>query len=245
MQKDIVIEAEKRTQMGKNAARRLRRADRIPAVVYGGDAAPVPLAVDPRSVEAILRGESGANTLFGLKVLPDGIVPGRFMIKEHQVDPVTEGLVHADLMRISMDRAIRVHVTVHPVGISPGVKLQGGILDHPLREIEVECLPGEIPEKIDVDISELEINRVLRVSDLKVPAGIKVLTDPSMPVVAVVPPTVEKAPVAAAEGVAVPEAPAEPEVIKKGKAETAEEGAETPVEKKGADKGGKSEREKK
>jgi len=247
VQTDIVIEAEKRTDKGKNASRRMRHAGRIPAVLYGGDGSAEVLTVDPKSVEAILHSESGENTLFSIKLSPGGVLPGRVMVKEHQVDPITDRVTHADFMRIAMDRAIRVQVVIHPVGIAPGVKLQGGILDHPLREVEVECLPADIPERIDVDISELELGKSLRVSDLKAPQGVKILTDPNMAAIAVVAPTIEKAPVVAVEGAAVVEAPTEPEVIKKGKVETAEEGEgadakEAKGEKKGGDKGGKSEK---
>jgi len=244
---EIVVEAEKRTDRGKNASRRMRRAGKIPAVLYGGSGGFEVLAVDPKSVEAILHSESGENTLFSLKLSPGGVLPGRVMVKEHQVDPITERVTHADFMRIAMDKAIRVQVAIHPVGVARGVKLQGGIVDHPLREVEVECLPADIPERIDVDITELDLGKSLRVSDLKAPEGVKILTDPNMAFISVVAPTVEKEPVAAVEGAAAVEAPTEPEVIKKGKAETAEEGegAETKEgkgEKKAGDKGGKTEK---
>ena len=240
MEKDIVVEAEPRTDKGKNASRRLRHAGKVPAVLYGGGGEPQPLTVDPKIITAILHSESGENTLFALKIGAKGVLPGRVIIKEHQVDPITDMLTHADFMRIAMDKMIRVQVLVHTVGTAPGVKLQGGILDHPLREVVVECLPADIPERIDVDISELDMGKSYRVSDLVPPAGVKILTDPHMPVVAVVAPTIEKVAVPV-EGAVAAEAPAEPEVIKKGKAETAEEG-EAPPDKKGADKGGKTEK---
>ncbi|HKY33679.1 MAG TPA: 50S ribosomal protein L25 [Candidatus Polarisedimenticolia bacterium] len=242
---DVVVEAHKRTEKGKNASRRLRHAGKVPAVLYGGDGAAMPLTLEPKHLEAILHSESGENTLFGLDIAGEGRLPGKVMIKEHQVDPLTSRLVHADLMRIAMDRAIRVQVAIHTVGTARGVKLQGGILDHPLREIEVECLPADIPERIDVDITELDMGKAIRVSDITPPAGVKFLTEATMAVVAVVAPTVEKVAVPGAEGAPAAEAPTEPEVIKKGKAETAEEG-EAPEakggEKKGGDKGGKSEK---
>jgi large subunit ribosomal protein L25 len=239
---ELIIEAERRTDMGKNASRRLRRAGKVPAVLYGGDGAPTPLALEPKAIEAILHSEAGENTLFGVRIAGAGAIPGKVMIKEHQVDPLTSHLVHADLMRIAMDRVIRIHVAIHTVGIAKGVKLSGGILDHPLREVEVECLPGNIPERIDVDIAELDLGKAIRVADLNVPEGVKVLTDAAMAVVAVVAPTVEKAPAATAEGAPAVEAPTEPEVIKKGKAETAEEGEGEKEQKKGSEKGGKAEK---
>jgi large subunit ribosomal protein L25 len=237
--KELIIEAEPRTDLGKNESRRLRSAGKIPAVLYGGKGPSQPLTVDPRSVEAILHSEAGENTLFGLKIGSEGVLPGKVMIKQHRLDPVTDKLTHADFMRIQMDKAIRVQVVVSTSGIAKGVKLQGGIVDHPLREVEVECLPADIPERIDIDITELEINHSYRVSDLKAPAGVKILTDPHAAVVAVVAPAVEEvaAPVAA-EGAAVAEAPAEPEVIKKGKpeGEAGAEAAPKKEEKKGAAK---------
>ncbi len=250
MIKETIVETEKRTDIGKNASRRLRRLGKIPAVLYGGKDSAMPLVVDPKSLEEILHSEAGANTLFGLRV-GSASVPGRVMIKEYTTDPVTDALTHADFMRIAMDKAIRVQVALHAVGIARGVKLQGGILDHPMREVEVECLPVNIPERIDVDIAELDLGKSIRVSDLKVPAGVKILTDPAKPVIAVVAPTIEKVAAPAAEGAVVAEAPTEPEVIKKGKAETAEEGEapaekksaeKKPAEKKPAEKGGKAEK---
>ena len=241
MQKDIVVEAEDRTDKGKNASRRLRYAGKVPAVLYGGDGEAQPLTVDPKIITAILHSESGENTHFSLKIGSKGALPGRVIIKEHQVDPITDVLTHADFMRIAMDKVIRVQVMVHTVGTSRGVKLQGGILDHPLREVMVECLPGNIPERIDVDITELDMGKSFRVSDLVPPDGVRILTDPHMPVVAVVAPTIEKVAVPGAEGAVAAEAPAEPEVIKKGKTETAEEG-EAAAEKKGGDKAGKIEK---
>ncbi|HET6372127.1 MAG TPA: 50S ribosomal protein L25, partial [Candidatus Polarisedimenticolia bacterium] len=223
MLKDIVVEAEKRVEGGKNESRRMRRAGRVPAVLYGGKEEAIRLSVDPKSLEQILHSEAGANTLFTLKLTPGGKLPGRVMIKDHSVDPVDDSYLHADFMRIAMDKAIRVQVAIHTVGLARGVKLQGGILDHPLREIEVECLPADIPERIDLDISELDLGKSLRVSDIKTSEGVKILTDPGMPVVSVVAPTIEKVAAPAAEGAAVAEAPAEPELIKKGKGETAEE----------------------
>lgn len=246
MPKEIVVEASKRTDLGKNASRRLRSAGMVPAVLYGGEGGVQSLTVDPKIIEAILHSEAGENTLFGLKINPGGVVPGRVMIKEHQIDPITDRVTHADFMRIAMDKAIRVQVAIHHVGIAKGVKLQGGILDHPLREVEVECLPADIPERIEVDITELDLGKSLRVSDLTVPPGVKILTDPGMAFISVVAPTIEKEPVAPVEGAPV-EVPTEPEVIKKGKAETAEEGEapeakEGKTEKKAGEKGGKTEK---
>lgn len=214
---EMVIEAEKREHLGKNESRRLRREGRIPAIVYGGGADKASLSLDPRDVMAILHSEAGENTLFDLKV-SGGVQKGKFMIKSHQVDPVTDNLVHADIMRIAMDKVIRVHVAVHAAGVAAGVRLQGGILDHPLREVELECLPTDIPERIEIDITELELGNSLRVSDLTVPESVKILTDEHMPVVSVIAPTIEKVE-EPAEGEIEGEAPTEPELIKTGKAD--------------------------
>lgn len=223
MAQEIVVEAKKRTEHGKNASRRLRREGEIPAVLYGGGRDVVSLTVSPKALDSILHSEAGENTLFSLKIVPGGMEPGRVMIVEHDVDPVTEKLLHADLMRIAMDKKIRVEVSIHTTGIAKGVKLQGGILDHPLREVEVECLPGDIPERFDIDISELELGKSYRVSDLTIPERVTLLTDPHSPVVSVIAPQVEKEPEPAEEAaVAEGEAPAEPEVIKKGKEEEPE-----------------------
>ncbi len=240
MKQDIVVEAEKRESLGKNNSRRVRHGGRVPAVVYGGRDAALALSVDPRSLEGVLHSASGANTLFGLRVGGKALA-GKYIIKEHQVDPVTERILHADFFRIAMDKLIRVEVAVHPVGTAKGVKLQGGILDQPLREIEVECLPGAIPDRIDVDISELELGRSLRVGDLTIPEGVKVITDPGMPVVAVVAPTVEKV-AEPVEGEPVAEEPTEPEVIKKGKEAAGEEEEGEPAKGARPEKGGKSEK---
>jgi len=236
--KDTVVNAEKREGRGKNDSRRARRDGKIPAVLYGAGAEAIPLLVDPKLVQAILHSEAGENTLFEMNVPPDGALSGKFMIKDHQVDPITDRLLHADFLRVAMDRVIRVQVSIRTLGVARGVKLQGGILEHPMREVEVECLPQNIPEHIDVDISELDLGRSYRVSDLKVDPSVRILTDPQMPVVAVVAPTVEKVAEPTAEGAVAAEAPTEPELIKKGKAESAEDGAAPEKE----SKGGKAEK---
>jgi large subunit ribosomal protein L25 len=234
--RDIVIETQERSDFGKNASRRQRHGGFIPAVLYGGGGSVLPLMVDPKRVEEILYSPTGANTLFGIKVSGKAI-PGKVIIKEHQLDPVTQRIIHSDFMRIAMDKMLRVQVQVHTTGVAKGVRLQAGIVDHPLREIELECLPQDIPERIDVDITELELGRSIRVGELTLPPGVKLITDPGKPVVSVVAPTVEK--VAEPGAAAAVEAPTEPEVIRKGK-EVAE-GAEAakPGE---AEKGGKPEK---
>jgi large subunit ribosomal protein L25 len=225
---DATLEAVKRGGRGKNDARRLRASGRVPAVLYGArkeGKAPegVPVAVDPKEVLRILHSESGANTLINLRV--DGR-EARVMVKEYQLDPVTHQLLHADFYQLAMDRAITVTVPIALKGEAPGVKVQGGIIDFVTREIQVECLPTDIPEHIDVDVSELMLHQSLRVRDLTQDPKWKGLSDPDTMIVHVVMPKAEEVVEAPVAEVAPAVAPAEPEVIKKGKTE--KEGEEPP-----------------
>jgi large subunit ribosomal protein L25 len=223
---DATLEAVKREGRGKNEANRLRAAGRIPSVVYGSKKdgkAPegVALAVDPKAVLRILHSDSGANTLINLRV--DG-TEARVMMKEYQLDPITHQLLHADFYALAMDKAITVTVPIVLKGESRGVKQQGGIVDFVTREIEVECLPTNIPGHIDVDIAELLLNQSIRVKDLAKEADWTAMTDGETMIVHVVMPKAEvSAEAATAEGAAAaPAAAAEPEVIKKGKEEKEE-----------------------
>ncbi len=217
-----VIEAQIRTPGGKNANRRLRKLGRIPAVMYGPGKEPVVISVNPAELNAILHSETGRNTIFGLSV--DGAEQNNAMVKDYQLDPVQGRLIHADFLQIAMDRLLEVTVNVELVGEAAGVKIDGGIMDFVTRSIEVECLPSDIPESIKVDVSPLKINDYLRVKNLQADPKIKILTDPEIVVVTIVPPIKEEVPVEAAAVEA-----AEPEVIKKGKA--AEEGEEAAEQK--------------
>ncbi len=218
----ITVEAKPRDDRGKNAARRMRRQGHVPAVLYGGDGKSLTLAVNTKQLSAIMRSQSGHNTIFKVK-LPNGEQPA--MLKDWQVDPLLGTLLHVDLLRVAMDVRMRVLVPVHTFGEPQGVKLQGGIFEMVTREVEIECLPSDIPGEIRVDISELMIGKHLRVGDLPIDtAKIKLVTDPQRVVAHVVALRAEEekpAEAAAAEAAA----PAEPEVIKKGKKE-AEEGEE-------------------
>ena len=223
---DATLQAQKREGRGKNEARRLRAAGRIPAVVYGlekGKATEI--AVDPRTLLRILHSEAGVNTLIGLTGL-DGGKNHRVLVKEYQLDPIDHKLLHADFYAVAMDKAITVTVPIVIKGEPKGVKQQGGVVDFVNREIEVECLPGDIPERIDVDISELMLHQGVRVRDLPQTGKWKPISDAEMMIVHVVTVKVEEAP-APAEGAApvaaAPAAPAEPEVIKKGKKEEEKE----------------------
>jgi len=235
----IVVEAVSRSDRGKNAARRTRVAGQIPAVIYGGNGEAEALALNTKQVTAILRSASGHNTIFKVK-LPSGEQPA--MVRDWQVDPVKGHLLHVDLMRVSMDVRMRVKVPVHTFGEPQGVKMQGGIFEMVTREVEVECLPGDIPEEFKVDVSEMLIGKQLRASDLPFdPNKVKLITDPVRVIAHVVVLKKEEEPAPEA-AVAAETAPAEPEVIKKGKKETeegeAEGGAEAaPKAEKGEKKG--------
>ena len=218
---EATLEASKRDTRGKNEARRLRAAGRIPGVVYGTkpgaktvDA--VPVAVDPKEVLRILHSESGANTLINLRL--DG-GETRVMVKEYQLDPVTHGLLHADFYQLSMDKAITVTVPIVLKGEPKGVKLQGGLLDFVTRDIQVLCLPTDIPEHIEVDVSEMMLGQSIRLRELAEDPKWKPVTDVDTMIVHVVMPKAEES-AAAAEAVA---APAEPEVAKKGKPDEKED----------------------
>jgi large subunit ribosomal protein L25 len=178
----------------------------------------VPVAVDPKEVMRILHSESGANTLITLKL--DG-TESRVMVKEYQLDPITHTLLHADFFELAMDRAITVTVPIAVRGEAAGVKQQGGLLDFVTREIEVQCLPTDIPERIEVDVTELMLHQAIRLRDLPQSPKWKPLNDPDTMIVHVVVPKAEEAAAATpeAEAAAAVAAPAEPEVIKKGKVE--------------------------
>jgi large subunit ribosomal protein L25 len=222
---NTVLEAQPRTAGTKNDARRGRREGKIPAVLYGADQQSLPVSVDPRQVQRILHSESGHNTIFELAL--NGGERTKAMIVDWQYEPIKGHLLHIDLKRIAMDRKLRVKVPILLKGEPAGVKQQGGILEQVQREVEIECLPADIPSHIDADVSELVFGKVLRISDLPRIEKVKFLTDPNQTVAHITSVKEEVAPtpeVAAAEAAA---APAEPEVIKKGKQEVeGEEGAE-------------------
>ncbi|MGO8797185.1 MAG: 50S ribosomal protein L25 [Candidatus Sulfotelmatobacter sp.] len=224
-----VLEAEAREAGTKNHARRVRREGKIPAVVYGAGKDAQPVSVDPRHVLRILRSDSGHNTIFDLAM--NGGEPTKAMIVDWQYEPIKGHLLHIDLKRIAMDKVLRVSVPIELQGVPVGVKTEGGILEQMLREVEIECLPGDIPSHISVDVSELSFGKVLRVEDLPHSEKLKFLTEANQPVAHVT--SVKEEVVATPEAAAAEAgaAPAEPEVIKKGKAETAEEGEAAPADK--------------
>jgi large subunit ribosomal protein L25 len=219
---EAILEATARDTFGKNEARRTRREGRVPAVLYGaaGDAAAkgnreaTPIAVQPKPLLKILHSESGANTLISLRLA--GGVDTKVLVKEYQLDPITHEVLHADFYRVAMDRALQVTIPVIVKGEPKGVKQQGGILEFIRREIEIECLPGDIPESVEVDVSELMLHEGIRIRDVATNPKWKPVTDSDTMLVHVIMPKVEEV-AATPEAAAAPTATAEPEVIKKGK----------------------------
>ncbi len=226
---EIVVAKAREGKFNKNAARRVRAAGKIPAVLYGPGHDPVAVEVDPKQISRILYSETGHNTIIDVEVA--GQPAAKAMIVDWQREPLKDRLIHIDLKRIALDKVLRVRVRVKLLGIPVGVRTEGGVLDQVLREVEVECLPADIPSHIDVDVSELGMHQVVRVNGLPRSGKIKYLTPEDATVAHVVsireevvaaPETAEAAVAAPGEAAAPGEgaAPAEPEVIKKGKGET-------------------------
>jgi large subunit ribosomal protein L25 len=242
-QEKVVVEAAARAQRGKNEARRLRASGRVPAVLYGGKGEAITLSVNTKQVNTILRSASGHNTLFQVDL--DGKHEPA-ILKDWLNDPVSGNLLHVDLLRVAMDVRMRVQVPVHTFGDPAGVKQQGGVFEIVTREVEIECLPGDIPTEFRADVSGLMLNEALRARDLPIDTTkLRLVTDPEMVLAHVVTLKVEEEkPV---EAVAADAAtPAEPEVIKKGKKEVeGEEGAEGDAKPKAAEKSDKGDKEKK
>jgi len=233
----IIVEGAPRSDRGKNEARRLRQTGKVPAVLYGGKGNSITLALNAKQIGAILRSASGHNTLFQVD-LAGKHEPA--ILKDWQVDPLSGKLLHVDLLRVAMDVRMRVKVPVHTFGEPAGVKQQGGVFEVVTREVEIECLPTDIPTEFKVDVSELMLGKQLRASELAMDtAKMKLITDPERVLAHVVALKVEEE--KPAEVVATEAAtPAEPEVIKKGKKEVeGEEGAEAEAKPEKAEKGEK------
>ena len=233
---DKNVETTPRQSGTKNDARRIRKSGLVPAVLYGAGLDPLNITVDPKQMKRILNSETGHNTIFDLTAGGDS---GKAMIVDWQFEPIKGALLHVDLKRIAMDKLLRVGVPVTLKGEAPGVKLQGGILEQMMREVEIECLPADIPGRIEADVSKLEFGQTIRVSDLPQLDKLKFITDANQAIAHV---TAVKEVVAATpvEGVEAAATTAEPEVIKKGKGETEGEA----VGEKG-DKGDKAEKSEK
>lgn len=217
MIQNIVVEVVERGDRGKNAARRTRRQGSVPGIVYGMEVAPFSVSVPRKRVEEILKLESGRNTIFTLALQGQDKTRAA-MIKALQRDPVTENIIHVDFVRVDLQKKVRVHVQIRVSGTPDGVKNQGGVLEIVVRQLNVECLPSDIPEHIDVDVSALALNDAVTVADLAAGERYAILDDPEQTICHVAPPRAEEVPVVeeAAEGAA------EPELIKKGKEEEGE-----------------------
>jgi large subunit ribosomal protein L25 len=227
VRKEFTITAESRDSRGKNEARRLRANGSMPAVVYGGATGPLPVAVSPKELSRILNSKTGHNTIFNLNVSGNEDTP--VMIVDWQYDPIKNSLLHVDLKRIDLNQRIVVNVPVITQGEPKGVKVQGGLHEIVTRELQIECLPQEIPEHFIVDVSELMIGQSVRAVDIPMSGSMKLLSSPDTLISHVVALKAEEEPAAvAAVETAAPAA--EPEVIKKGKKE--EEGAEPAAPKK-------------
>jgi large subunit ribosomal protein L25 len=186
---DIDINAEKREEYGKNASRRIRREGKIPAVLYGAKTDAVPLTIKKEDIIQILKSDSGENTLFKVIIGKKGMPA---MIKDLQTDPVRDEILHVDLIHIAMDREIKVSVPIDLIGEAIGVKSEGGFVDQMLRELEIECLPNDIPEQVEVDITDLHMQQSLKVNDITLPSGIKMISDPESVIVVIASPVKEE-----------------------------------------------------
>ena len=215
--KDFKVQARVREGRGKNDARRARRDGMVPITVYGGDGETIAAVAQLSELAAILRSESGRNTIFTIDV--EGVGTSEVMFHDRQIDPVKGRLIHADLARLVKGQKIEVTVPLHLVGEPIGVKEKQGVLEQIIREIQIRCEPREIPDSLDLDVSNLDVHELLHVSDIPVGPGVEILTDPEQVIatVGIVKEEVVAAP--ATEG----EEPAEPEVIGKGKKEEGEE----------------------
>jgi large subunit ribosomal protein L25 len=216
--KEYKVQAKLRDGRGKNDARRARREGLVPVTVYGGDAETVAAVAPLRELAAILRSESGRNTIFTIDV--EGVGVSEVMFHDRQIDPVKGRLIHADLARLVKGQKIEVSVPLHLTGEPVGVREKQGVLEQIIREIEIRCEPREIPDTLEVDVTNLDVHEMLHVSDIKVAEGVEILTDGEQ-VIATVGIVKEEVAAAPPEG----EEPAEPEVIGKGKKE--EEGEES------------------
>jgi len=230
MRKDITVAATPRETRGKNAAIRMRMAGNIPAVLYGAGGHSVPVTVSPKDINKILHLSTGHNTIFDLDVT--GIEKAPVMIVDWLHHPVSSRLLHVDLKRIDLTKKLHVKVPVHTTGDPHGVKIQGGVLEVINREIEIECLPDDIPEDFTVDVSAMNLNEALRAGDVPLSGSMKLLSVADMVLAHVVTLRAEAAPVA--EAAVVGETKVEPEVVKKGKKE--EEAAAAPAPEKGKKK---------
>jgi large subunit ribosomal protein L25 len=221
---ELVTAVTREGKFNKNAARRVRVAGKIPGVIYGAKEPSVAVELDPKQILRILHSDSGHNTIFDVDV--KGSARVKAMIVDWQYEPIKGSLLHIDLKRIAMDKLMMVEVPIHLEGIPIGVKAEGGLLDQVLREVEIECLPGDIPAHIALDVTGMKLHDVVRVSDLPHGGKFKFITDEDATVAHVT--VIKEEVVAEPDAVAAAVSPAEPEVVKKGKQETEEAGGEAP-----------------
>jgi large subunit ribosomal protein L25 len=221
---ELVTAVTREGKFNKNAARRVRVAGKIPGVIYGAKEPSVAVELDPKQILRILHSDSGHNTIFDVDV--KGSARVKAMIVDWQYEPIKGSLLHIDLKRIAMDKLMVVEVPIHLEGIPIGVKAEGGLLDQVLREVEIECLPGDIPAHIALDVTGMKLHDVVRVSDLPHGGKFKFITDEDATVAHVT--VIKEEVVAEPDAVAAAVSPAEPEVVKKGKQETEEAGGEAP-----------------
>ena len=213
---EAVLEAQARDTFGKNEARRTRAGGQVPGVLYGGDGkAATAISVAPKALLKILHSESGQNTLIALKLAGAG--DNRVLVKDFQLDPITHAVLHVDFLRIAMDKLLQVTIPIIVHGEPKGVKQQGGVLEFIRREVVIECLPADIPEHIDVDVTELMLHDGVRVRDIAANAKWKPVSDLDLMLVHVIMPKVEEVAAPADAAAAATATPAEPEVMKKGK----------------------------
>ena len=218
---EAVLEAQARDTFGKNEARRTRRSGQVPGVLYGGAGqAATPIAVQPKALLKILHSESGQNTLISLKMAGAG--DNRVLVKDFQLDPITHEVLHVDFLKIAMDKLLEVTIPIVVHGEPKGVKQQGGVLEFIRREVVIEVLPADIPEHIDVDVSELMLHQGIRVRDVLTNPKWKAVSEPDLMLVHVIMPKAEEVAAPADAAAAATATPAEPEVMKKGKKEEEE-----------------------
>jgi large subunit ribosomal protein L25 len=227
---EVVVAKPREGKFNKNAARRVRVAGKIPAVLYGPGHDPVAIEVEPKQISRILFSETGHNTIFDVEIA--GQASAKAMIVDWQREPIKDQLIHIDLKRIALDKLLRLKVRVKLLGIPVGVKAEGGILDQVMREVDIECLPADIPSHIDVDVTGLAMHGVLRISDLPHSDKIKYLNAEDATVAHVISIREEVAPAADAVAAEAAAPGTEPEVAKKGKTETADAAAKKPEAKK-------------
>ncbi len=211
----LTIKGEKREDFGKNASRRLRRDGKVPAILYGQGGPGIPLSLNKKDIFGILRSEAGENTLFKTSFDSES---RDTMIKDVQIDPVSDEILHVDLIQIAMDKTVRVSIPVDVIGEAAGVKTEGGFVDLITREIEVECLPKDIPEHIVVDISGLHLHQSIKIEEIAPPLNVEIVSDPHSVVVLIEAPTKEEVVAVEEEKeeeVEVMAEEEEPEVIKK------------------------------